>query len=645
MKELLIIHQQICQLRWHLLACLGLIMVLPVEEAVVNLREGGGFYCVSLVVAAVAFGPLLAGLIACANVQSDLDEKRYIFWRSKPANVKLLMTLKYFIGLIASLIVLACPVLFAIATVVLFAKDLVEQEEVMYSVPFLTLIAVMTYSLCFACNVLVRKSARAWLIGMLLAGLLLVLPFVLPLNYRDFVTDITSWTWSAYLAIVLGASAAAFVFSLYATQHDWHLKTNLKGLLWAGAGLLFVLMMLFSSQVANIKVLQEKQIDSTRGWCTLDNLDNRIVFQGQTYVDIGKDGISLHRIATSPIAGNLGTDSAGRQMIYGPRVKGLRESIYPRWSRRVYRKAGNDIYSFILLAYYQTEGEGRFQKRTYEKVYLRSYKLIGQSWMPVNELDINDCLTSRKDILRMAMRLVDNVIVACVNESCVVVDATDPADLKRIDTKFDVLGKQRPYYPDRHEEFAIPIVPVEGIGVEEKIRLSIDLNYEFTYARDVPGTWASAELNYRVLYGRNDIYRSSIVDIQDGKITFFLVSEKDVAQFDVVRWDEEKIYCRFGTARPFAILEGMTGVPYLRDSPFVKGGKLYFCGENGLSVFDIRSKHGIRKLGHFVRMDYSIEDIAVLDDGDILLCLRWERNLSRSDQPKKNYLCLLKNPG
>jgi len=77
-----IIHQQVCQLRWHLLACLGLIMVLPIEDAVVNLREGDGFHSIRLVYAAITFSPLLAGLIACANVQGDLNEKRYIFWRS-----------------------------------------------------------------------------------------------------------------------------------------------------------------------------------------------------------------------------------------------------------------------------------------------------------------------------------------------------------------------------------------------------------------------------------------------------------------------------------------------------------------------------------------------------------------------------------
>ncbi len=636
MKIPIIIHQQICQLRWHLLACVGLIMVLPVEEALVNLKAGGGFYSLSLAIAAVTFGPLLAGLIACANVQADLDQERYIFWRSKPANVKLLMTLKYFVGLIASLIVLACPVVFAMATVVLFAKERVERES-MYSMPFLVLIAVMTYSLCFACNVLVRKSARAWLIGMLVAGLLLVLPFVLPLNYRDLVTDTVRWTLSAYLTIILGASAAAFVFSLYATQHDWHLRTNLKGLLWVGAGLLFVLMMLFSSQVANIKVLDEKQIDSSWGYpswgrSSLDTFDNTIIFQGQSYVDVDKGRISLRRIESlsskergvSSVPGNLGTDSASRQIVHSPSLVGYRMESYPR-SGDLYKSVDGQIYSFSIIAYFQIEKEGHLEKRIYEKIYLRSHKLIGESWMAVNELDISECLTNRTDILRMAMRLIDNVIVACINESCVVVDVTEPSELKRIATKLRVLKFR--YSVDREKEFVLPLIPVKAISIEEQIKLSIDLNYAFPL-------------------GRNDIHKSSIVDIHDGKIAFFRVSQEDIARFDVVRWDQEKIYCKFSSARPFTILESIGGLDFL--ATFVKGGNLYCYGQGTLLVFDVRSNRGIRKLGHFVRMDYRIEDIAVLNDGNILLCIEWERNFDsdpyKPRKPSKSYLCLLKNP-
>ncbi len=613
MKIPIIIHQQICQLRWHLLACLGLIMVLPVEEALINLKAGGGFYSVSLAVAAVTFGPLLAGLIACANVQGDLDEKRYIFWRSKPANVKLLMTLKYFIGLIASLIVLTCPAVFAVATVVLLAKDRVEWEP-MYSAPFLALIAVMTYSLCFACNVLVRKSARAWLIGMLLAGLLLVLPFVLPLNYKDLVTDTVRWTLSAYLAIVLGASAAAFVFSLYATQHDWHLKTNLKGLLWVGAGLLFVLMMLFSSQVANIKVFQERPLQGNEigpsEYNSLQLIADRLVLQRQSYVDVSRNDITLSNVS--------GTAQAG--ILRVPWLDNSTTQIYPNpWSGALYKKVGDDLYSFAIRAEYRREGK----MTIYEKVFLASRKLTGGKWMPTGELDISDCLEDRTTRPRVAVRLVDKIIVACVNKSYVAADVTDPTNLKRIQTKLNTL--KHPRSSDRQKEFAIPLVPIEEINIAERIKLSIDLNYHFDYSG-------------------NDIHDTSIVDIHDDKIAFVRVSQEEITRFDVVRWDQENIYCKFSSARPFTILETIMGRLNFREA-FVKGGKLYCRGKDTLLVFDVRSGHRIRKLGHFVRMSCTIEDFAVLDDGRILLYVWRDKLLGIGGRyHQQRYLCLLENP-
>ena len=222
-----IIHQQICQLKWHLLACLGLIMVLPVEEAIVNLKAGDGFFTTAMTFPAILFGPLLTGLIACANVQADLNDKRYIFWRSKPANVILLITIKFFIGLVASLLIIACPVLFSLITNIIWNEEGIERVFFELYVPLPILISIMSYSLCFASNVLVRKTARAWLIGMLMVGFLFVLPFMLPLDLKDFVDDILLLTFRLYLAIILAASAGAFVFALFAAKYDWHLRTNL----------------------------------------------------------------------------------------------------------------------------------------------------------------------------------------------------------------------------------------------------------------------------------------------------------------------------------------------------------------------------------------------------------------------------------
>jgi hypothetical protein len=627
-----IVHQQIFQIKWHIMACLGLVMVLPIEEAVVNLRVGDGFHSIRMMYAAITFSPLLAGLIACANVQGDLNEKRYIFWRSKPVNVKRLMALKFFVGLIVSLAIMACPAIFSVVSTALCGEDL-PATPFKYYVPVPVIIAVMTYSLCFGCNVLVRNTARSWLIGMLLVGFVLVFPFMLPLGYKDIVSDMGVWALGFYPAIILVAASSAFVFALYATEYDLHLKTNLRGLLWVGTGLVFLLLVLFSSQIANIKVLQEKEIEISFRRRTLDYVGSRIVFQGNSYIDDGKDGISFSKIGSGEFYpdpyGNMGMDSSGRRIHYGPTVAGYSENIYPQYGQLLYKDAGNEMFLFSIHAYFRSKqrvSHNAGYETVYEKVYLRSYKHAGEGWMPVDELDISDCLTNNKEGIRRAMRLIDNRLIACVNNSCIVLDVTDPGELKLIDKKLDVLKRYRRFaYKDRKEEFAIPIVPIEEIGLQERIRLSIDLSYQF------------------FLRG-NRIYKSSIVDIEDGKFAFSFVEHDEVYRYDVTRWDDEKVYCRFSTSRPFTILEDVTGTPGPFNPKFVKNGKLYCYDNHTLLVFDIRSNRRIRKLGHFVRMSYDIEDIAVLEDGNILLCVQWDPEFFARSNEQKNYLYLLKNP-
>jgi hypothetical protein len=619
-----IIHQQICQLKWHLLACLGLIMVLPVEEAIVSLRAGDVFFSDGMAFAAILFGPLLAGRIACANVQGDLDEKRYIFWRSKPANIKLLITLKFVIGLIASLLIIACPLVFHLVSNIIWNEEGLYKIFFKLYVPLPILIAIMTYSLCFACNMLVRKTARAWLIGMLTGCFLLVLPFMLPLNLKDFMSDVMIWSWGPYLAIMLATPAAAFVFALYAAKHDWHLRTNLKSLLWVGAGLAFVLMMLFSSQVANIKVLHEKEVSFSGGlgsgpWTKIENFRGKLIFARYNYIDIYENKFTLS---------NIHEDLYLYYRIYNmpPNIEGYYVRMYPS-DGMLYKNVGNDVYSFNIHAYYREEKEGSIVKTFYEKVYLRSYKHPDESWMPVCELDISGCLTDRINILRAAMRLIDNRLFACVNNSYVLVDVTNPGELKLIDKKFDVLQRYRPS-KDHKKEFSIPLVPIDEFELEERIRLSIDLNYNFQY-------------------GDNKIHDSSIVDVQDGMFSFFFLDfldYDDVVRFDVVRWDDEKIYCKYSNSRPFTILESVTGAPRFYNDKFVKNGKFYCRSDHTLMVFDIRWNGRIRKLGHFVRMDYDIEDMAVLEDGNILLSVGRNTEFPKRSYARKYYLYLLKNP-
>ena len=289
------------------------------------------------------------------------------------------------------------------------------------------------------------------------------------------------------------------------------------------------------------------------------------------------------------------------------------------------KKVGDDLYSFSIDAYHRSEpiereGDKIRYRNIYEKVYLRSYKHTGDGWTPACELDISDCLTDNL-YFHTTMRLIENNLIVLVNKSLVIIDVSDPGRLKLIDKKPNALKRQMGYRHDRRKKFAIPLIPVEEISSEERIRLSIDRYYHY-----------------------NDIYETSMVDIHNKQISFFRIYYDDIARFDVTGWDDENIYCKFGTARPFTILEQMIKDFYFHRA-FVKGGKLYCPGEHTLMVFDIRSNQKIRKLGHFVRMDYRIEDIAVLDDGNILLYMYWSQNLSKShNNQSKRYLCLLENP-
>ena len=113
----------------------------------------------------------------------------------------------------------------------------------------------------------------------------------------------------------------------------------------------------------------------------------------------------------------------------------------------------------------------------------------------------------------------------------------------------------------------------------------------------------------------------------------------------MIRWNDKFIQCELKDRRPFTILEGITGDTWkYRSRYFVKDGKLYTYDDKSLMVFDIRSGR-IRKLGHYVRPK-QIEDIEVLDDGNILLLLRdyYMRLPHPENQEQRGYLELLKNP-
>ena len=173
------------------------------------------------------------------------------------------------------------------------------------------------------------------------------------------------------------AIISAFILSLLAAQRDWHLKTNLKGLFWVIAGLVFVLTMLFSSQVANIKVLDEKQITN---YNSLNYVGNNILL-GQSGIDINNNKI------------NLSDGYSGSNIIPFTSKEGYNDSTYP-FRGKLLKKYDNDLYSFNIIAYFRKNRKGTSDVSTYEKVYLRNYKYTEYGWSQVSELDISNMLSN-----------------------------------------------------------------------------------------------------------------------------------------------------------------------------------------------------------------------------------------------------------
>ena len=621
-----VLHQQIVQLRWQFLTCLGLVLVLPLEEAFVNLRAGDGFYTAHMTLLSVFISPLLAGLMACATVQADLDDKRYLFWRSKPVGVTFFMMVKFMVGLVITLLLPAFPILFAVISYQIcqpYGGNLLSIVPVLLNFLFITF---MAYSLCFLCNVLIRKTARAWLVGMATMCLMILTPFILPLNFKDVTSDFLAVISTVYVSVTLGTALVAMILAFVAAARNWHMRTNLKGLLWTGATLVFLLAMLFSHQVANIKVLDEIKAESPYNY-SLNNVNGKIAF-GNQYVDI-EDG-QIHLNAEVPPSEKT-LEEFRLQVQSKPALyevdKELKLRRFPN-SPKLYYETAEGLYTFSLYAYYKEEkiekelNSGRFHNvQSYEKVYLRSFKVREGVHFPLFALDLSDCL-NKESCQSFCMRLIGDKIVAFVGSQCVTLSIAGDGKLKLISRK--PLMKYSHYFGNQKKVFKIPLAPTETINIQECIRFSIDFNF----------------LNHR----HPEMFTSdSLVDIRDGKITFCQISKNGIARYDVVKWDDEYIYCMYRNARPFMFIEQKFGHGIYEWSPyFVKDGNLYTYSDTKLMAFDIRSDR-IRKIGHFVRISdgFDIEEVKVLANGQILMNARLRKGNSKDSD---GFLYLMENP-
>ena len=610
------IHQQVMQLKWHFLVCFGLVMALPLEEAFVNLKEGTGFYSSYTTALILFWTPLLAALLACANVQADLEPRREGFWRSKPLNISGFMAGKYAIGLLLAILIFACPLLFSWISLVYVG------ETVEYSLGYvvgLLLVLLMTYSICFFVNVLIRKTAQAWLVGVAVTLLILLLGYVVPLNIKD-VPDVFLIKSAMLLGLVLtlGSSVIAIVGSILAVKHHWRVHTHLRSLLWGGVGLVFVLALLLSRQIANIKVVKEINLSDQMAIAP----DPILEINGKYF--IGAEG-ECYQVLISNGSIELQPQSMFRQ--------GQNNSMEPyevptewknffsrgwilgrdrRSSYSTFHRVGSIDYSFYLENYYSekmvVEDDGWEKKVNHlERTYLHCDRWDENVRVPLSYLNLTEHAEQLEGHWRHTyLCLIDEKAVVVMGKCCLVVDISNPASMTVIEHK----QLRREVW--RWGDDLFELFPLESIDPSVRIPLSIEM-----------GSWGA------------NLYHS-----HEGHLGYILSYDNAVSRYDI-EVDDGLIRGYLRDERAFSLLEQHGGNWFRRR--WLQDGQLYLQAEHRIMVFDVSGPR-IRKLGHYERYAHSIEDMKVLDNGDILLLSRSEEGPGSQDYQDQFYLQLLKNP-
>lgn len=584
-----VLHQQFMQLRWHLLACVGFIMVLPIQEAIINLRDKDGHFESGLSGISLALAPLLAALLACANVQADMDERRDLFWRAKPVRIGAFVSLKYLTGILLTVVLIACPVLFVLGITRILGESVISTRVYHYLLTIF-LLSLLCYTLCFFANVLIRKTARAWLIGITLAGFILFSPMLLSLQFKDISVDIENTLSRTYTILTLSISLIGVVLIYLACRYNWHIQTNLKGLLWAGTGLAFGITLLLTRQVANIPVLDETARElKLNARTTPYRFQDQILIPGQKAIKAESGKLML-----APLPEDLAADAHRLSFRYHRLHDGDSRSkicIYPRPGWDEYgclHHYKNQTYTLGLFAHYRQERDTSDQGRKItfvEDFSLHSFK----AQQPVGALDLAGTLDSTRH-RRYALRAFDDRLLLAVNNELMDIQLTEDGSLQLVDHKrIQILAR-----PKRTGPFTVPLIPVEHLPIHDRIRMSIDLVF-WPVMRD--------------LFNGTSFQQNSLVDINGDSIRFATIDRYRITCYEVIDWDQKVIRCQQLYERRLNWLEASIR----HFSHFVENGKLYTYTDKMVMVFDLRSPHGIRKLGHFQRLhqNFNIQSIRI----------------------------------
>ena len=298
---------------------------------------------------------------------------------------------------------------------------------------------------------------------------------------------------------------------------------------------------------------------------------------------------------------------------------------YP-YESDIHQKIGADHYAFRVCTYFETEDvtteDGKDKTiRHYKNAYLWCWRDSEWGRVLVSRLDLSDYLNTEASLRTLAMRLAKDKAVVLLEDHCLVIDIAKPEAMTVIEDK----PLKRSLFFGRPDTGVFPLLPVESLDMQDRIRLSLGLVSRYQYRG-------------------GDV----VVNDQSDPASYVLVSDDGIARYEFEKAETETVIFKRRDERPFTVLEtlfgGRYGYGYRTDPHFICDGKLYSRSYNRLMVFDVAGPR-IRKLGHFERVSntYGIEDVEVVENGNILLLSTYDEGQGEGFK-RTVFLQLLKNP-
>lgn len=594
--------------RWFFLAGVVLFFLIPLGSAtIIYCKVSGRFDTDDAIGMVLCFGGLYAIVLGVGAVCRDLSGGLHTFWRSRPVSTTALFTVKYAVAL-AILLSLTCGALAMTAAMRVDAfHDTWYRTEAFPILLCHTPLLVLILSVAFLLGCLIRHAARAAMLA-ILAGLLFYFAptLVAALSPFSVFGKLLEWSpafrlygpsysetpqhvlWDMLLHILpllltaIAGSGLALAGACLAVSRGWQVQAHKRVLGWSLVVVFLVLWAAAAFQVGSdlkcrrtftVKTAGGKERFHTRAMAT----------DGRRGVLIGFDSPS--RWISDEVGLDLCSFSLDEASLHaGPPL---------RLSKSPSSRDGDLAWSP------DHPGRAYFISRVWDKQKIISQKLLtidlgGEAPTIVNTLDLAPYATdSAARVCVYGDRLY--VLIGWTLLTLRTDSPGEPQILQNVRVDLYRYGWGTYQIGDSvNDQYALDhlwLLPLEGASQQERVEVSVRLT------------------------------RTTDVVAFDGGLLVQVRREEGVAAYRLGRVEGDVAYFEPLGRRQATPLERMVGKREA-DRVVVRNGRAYvlwYTSEAGLEVYDVRGPGAPRRIGHYIAPNEQINDLAVLDDGSVLL--------------------------